>query len=307
MITDIGRPATTRAIVTGTGSQPRWRRRVRSRQGATRGSWVRRTLLTTLTWVLTVIFFFPVFWMVVTGFKTEAQAVSLPPQIFFMPTLEQYQNIVDRGILPYLQNSLLAAGVSTALVLLLALPAAYALAIRPIPKSRDALFFFLSTRFLPVAGVIAAIYLLARQLDLLNNVLVLILLYTAMNLPIAIWMLRSFMAEIPAAILEAARVDGAGFTTMMLRIIVPLLAPGIGATALICVIFAWNEFFLALILTTTSQSATLPVFLTGFITSQGAFWAQLDAAATVCAVPVVIAGWVAQKQLVRGLSLGAVK
>jgi sorbitol/mannitol transport system permease protein len=262
--------------------------------------------LTLLTWIVVGIFFFPVLWMLITGFKTESQAATRPPTLFFVPTLEQFHGILDRGVVPFLLNSLTVSFVTVAVVIILAIPAAYALAIRPVKKWRDVLFFFLSTRMLPVAAAIAPIYILARDLHLLDTTLVLILLNLVTNLPIAIWMLRSFLLEIPKEVLEAATVDGAGFTRSMFSIIMPMLGPGIGACALICFIFVWNEFFLAVNLTST-VAATLPVFLVGFITSEGQFWAQLSAAATVCAVPVIIAGWVAQDKLVRGLTLGAVK
>lgn len=270
------------------------------------GSRIGRMLLTLVTWFVVILFFFPVFWMILTGFKPENEAATRPPQLFFAPTLEQYENIVVRGVGTFLINSLVVSLVSVVLVILLALPASYALSIRPVKGWRDVLFFFLSTRMLPVAGAIAAIYLLARDLGLLDTTTVLILLNTVANLPIAIWMIRSFLSELPVEVLEAARVDGAGFLRTMWSVVLPMLAPGLASCALIVFIFVWNEFFLAVNLTST-MSATLPVFLVGFITAQGSFWAQLAAAATVCVVPVVIAGWVAQDKLVRGLTLGAVK
>jgi sorbitol/mannitol transport system permease protein len=168
------------------------------------------------------------------------------------------------------------------------------------------LFFFISTRFLPVVGAIVPIYVIARDTQLLDTVTVLIILYTAMNMPIAVWMLRSFFLEVPSAIMEAARIDGATPRQELVRIVLPLVVPGIAATALICVIFAWNEFFFAVNLT-ASRAATVPVFLAGFITSKGLFWARLSAAATMACLPVLLAGWIAQKQLVRGLTMGAVK
>lgn len=262
--------------------------------------------LTGLTWVFIVLLFFPVFWMFVTGFRHESDAATRPPTLFAPFTLEQYENIFERGVMPYLLNSVTVTVVSVLAVLVLAVPAAYALSIRPIKRWKDGLFFFLTTRMLPIAAAIAPIYILARDLRLLDTIWVLILLTMVTNLPIAIWMLRSFLLEIPTEIIEAARVDGAGFLRTMRSIILPILAPGIGACALICFIFTWNEFFLAVNLTSTA-APTLPVFLVGFITSEGQFWAQLSAAATICAVPVIAAGWIAQDKLVRGLTLGAVK
>lgn len=263
-------------------------------------------LLALLTWLATLMFFFPVLWMILSGFKTESQAGSNPPVLFFVPTLEQYQSIVDRGVLPFLINSVMVSVITVVLVIALAIPAAYALAIRPVKKWRDVLFFFLSTRMLPAAAAIAPIYLLAQALNLLDTTWLLILLDSVANLPIAVWMLRSFLIEIPGEVLEAAKMDGAGFMRTLRSVILPMLGPGIGACALICFIFVWNEFFFAVNLTST-VATTLPVFLVGFITSEGQFWASLSAAATLCAVPVIIAGWVAQDKLVRGLTLGAVK
>jgi sorbitol/mannitol transport system permease protein len=262
--------------------------------------------VTALAWIAGIGFFFPVLWMFLTGFKQEADAFTSPPKLVFAPTLAQYRAIFDRDFTPYLINSASATVVSTLLVLALAIPCAYGLAIKPVEKWRDVLFFFLSTRFLPVVGAIVPIYILARNAQLLDTVTVLIILYTAMNMPIAVWMLRSFFLEVPTAIMEAARVDGATLRHELVRIVLPLIAPGIAATALICVIFAWNEFFFAVNLT-ASRAATVPVFLVGFITSEGLFWARLSAAATMACLPVLLAGWIAQKQLVRGLTMGAVK
>jgi sorbitol/mannitol transport system permease protein len=244
--------------------------------------------------------------MFLTGFKQEADAFTSPPKLVFTPTLAQYQAIFERDFAPFLINSASATIVSTLLVLLLATPCAYGLAIKPIDKWRDVLFFFLSTRFLPVVGAIVPIYILARDTRLLDTVTVLIILYTAMNLPIAVWMLRSFMLEVPKEVLEAANVDGASTMKMMRQVLLPMVAPGVAATALICVIFAWNEFFFSVNLT-ASRAGTVPVFLVGFITSEGLFWARLSAAATMACLPVLLAGWIAQKQLVRGLTMGAVK
>ncbi|MEU8824593.1 carbohydrate ABC transporter permease [Streptomyces sp. NPDC048636] len=263
-------------------------------------------LWTAGTWLVTAVFFFPVLWMVLTAFKTEADAYTTTPKVVFSPTLEQFRAVFAEGVGPYLGNSALAAGASTAVVLLLATPAAYALSIRPVRRWRDALFFFLSTKMLPVVAAIIPVYLAARGLGALDSVGTLIVLYTAMNLPVAVWMLRSFFLEIPREVLEAARVDGATARQEVMWVLLPMVAPGIAATALICVIFSWNEFFLALNLTSV-RSATMPVFLVGFITSEGLYWARLAAAATLACLPVLLMGWLAQRQLARGLSMGAVK
>ncbi|MGH3386705.1 MAG: carbohydrate ABC transporter permease [Nocardioidaceae bacterium] len=264
------------------------------------------TVATIATWVIGFLFFFPVLWMVVTAFKQEVDASTDTPKIFFAPTLEQFRGVFDSGFWPYVGNSVFATAVSTALVLLLAVPAAYAVSIRPVGKTQDVLFFFISTKMLPVVAVIVPLYVIAQNVGMLDNIWFLVVLFTSMNLPIAVWMLRSFMVEVPGEVLEAAEVDGAGMFASFREVLLPMLAPGIAATALICVIFAWNEFFFSVNLT-AARAGTVPVFLVGFITSEGLFFAQLSAAATMAALPVVIAGWVAQKQLVRGLSMGAIK
>ena len=257
-------------------------------------------------WVVGIIFFFPVLWMVLTSFKTEAQAYTNVPHLFFTPTLSQYRTVFASGLWPYVANSAFATIVSTLLVLLLAIPCAFALSLRPVRKTRDVLFFFISTKMLPVVAAIIPIYIAARDLHMLDNIWTLVILYTAMNLPIAVWMMRSFFLEVPHELLEAAEMDGASLRRTMREVILPVVAPGIAATALICCIFSWNEFFFAVNLTAT-QAATVPVFLVGFISSEGLYFAQLAAAATVATLPVILAGWVAQRYLVRGLSFGAIK
>ncbi|GAB6939578.1 carbohydrate ABC transporter permease [Isoptericola variabilis] len=262
-------------------------------------------LLTALTWILALGFFFPVAWMAMTAFKQENQASSDPPTWFFSPTLDQFRAVIGESG-SYVANSAIATGVSTVLVLLLGIPAAYALSIRPVEKVSDVLFFFISTKMLPVVAVIVPIYVIAGQLKVLDNIWTLVVLYTAMNLPIAVWMMRSFFQEIPAEVLEAAAVDGAGLMKTLRSVLIPMVAPGIAATALICVIFAWNEFFFALNLT-ASRAATVPIFIVSTMTSEGLFLARLCAAALLASLPVILAGWIAQKQLVRGLSMGAIK
>jgi sorbitol/mannitol transport system permease protein len=273
-------------------------------------------------WVIGLIVFFPVLYLVATSLKTEAAAVVLPPTFLplpgvdlnptemppftFAPTFEQYQTILDRGFGPFFARSLIVVIGSTILVIALAVPCSYALAFKMIQGWRDTLFFFISTKFLPPVGIIVPVYIIMNQLQLLDNIFALLIMYTAMNLPIAIWMLRSFFEEVPPDVLQAAQVDGADVWTQMTRIILPMVAPGLTATVFIGAIFAWNEFFFAVSLTAT-KAATVPLFMIGFVTSEGLFWAKLAAAGTMAMLPVVIAGWVAQRQRVRGLSLGAVK
>src|SRR5438309_8728026 len=259
-----------------------------------------------LAWFVAIVFFFPVLWMALEGLKTEVQAASIPPTILFMPTLSAIQEVLSRDFPPYLINSATATLGSTLLVLVLGLPAAYALSIRPVKRTRDVLFFLISTRFLPFAASLVPLYILARDLHLLDNILVLVIIYTTINLPLGIWLLRSFMLELPHELIEAARVDGASMRHELINIVLPLIMPGIAATSLICLIFSWNEFFYAVNFTTTI-AATSPIFLVGFISGRGLFYAKLAAAAPLASLPVLLAGWIAQKQLIRGLTMGAVK
>jgi sorbitol/mannitol transport system permease protein len=261
-----------------------------------------------IAWIIAIIFVVPVLFMILTSFHSEADAGTNPPSITANLTTEGYRDFFSGGIdpWPYLANSLTASVLSTLVVLCLAIPAAYACSIRPVRKWTDVMFFFLSTKMLPPVAGLLPIYLIAQKINMLDNIFLLVILYTSMNLPIAVWMMRSFLAEIPPAILEAASIDGAGLLYQMRKIIVPIAMPGIAATSLICFIFSWNELLFARVLTGVSAQ-TGPVFLTSFVTSQGLFLAKVCAAATIVSLPVLIAGFAAQDKLVQGLSLGAVK
>lgn len=259
-----------------------------------------------VAWLVGLGFFFPVFWMVLTSFKAESDAATRPPKLFFVPTLDQYSAVFNQGIGPAMLNSVFATAMSTLLVLLLGVPAAFALSLRPVRKTSDALFFFMSTKMLPVVAAILPLYVIVSNIGLLDNIWALVVLYTSMNLPIAVWMMRSFFLEVPGELLEAASLDGASLWRSVREVILPLVSPGIAATALICVIFAWNEFFLAVNLTAVNAQ-TMPVYLVGFIAGEGQYWAVLSAAATMAALPVILCGWFAQNKLVRGLSFGAIK
>jgi sorbitol/mannitol transport system permease protein len=260
---------------------------------------------TVLGWVVGIGFFIPVLWMVITAFKPESAAETWPPKFTFTPTLAEFR-LVFSGMGPFIEHSAIATVGSTIVVLVLALPAAYALSIRPVGKWRDGLFFFISTKMLPVVAAIGPLYVIALKTHLLDSIWLLIILYAAMNLPLAIWMIRSFMLEVPTEMLEAARLDGAGRFREITEVIMPVVSPGLVSTALICVIFAWNELFLALNLTVTN-AATMPMFLISSVPQEGLYIAHLSAAATVASVPVIIVGWIAQRSLVRGLSMGAIK
>ena len=260
---------------------------------------------TVLGWVVGIAFFVPVLWMVITAFKPESAAETWPPKFTFSPTLAEFR-LVFSGMGPFIEHSAIATAGSTILVLLLGLPAAYALSVRSVKGWRDALFFFISTKMLPIVAAIGPLYVIALKAHLLDSIWLLIILYTAMNLPLAVWMLRSFMLEVPGELLEAARLDGAGQIREITTVISPIVAPGLVSTALICIIFAWNELFLAINLTVTN-AATMPMFLISSVPQEGLYIAHLSAAATVASVPVIIVGWIAQRSLVRGLAMGAIK
>ncbi|WP_406352856.1 carbohydrate ABC transporter permease [Streptomyces hirsutus] len=279
----------------------RGRPRTRNRKGAGLGL---------VAWLAGIVFFLPIAWMALTSFHSEEDAATNPPSFAAALTLDGYREFFGAGggasPWPSLINSTVASVASMILVLLLALPAAYALSIRPVKRWTDVLFFFLSTKMLPVVAGLLPLYLFAKNTGMLDNIWLLVLLYTSMNLPIAVWMMHSFLSEIPVAVIEAAQIDGARLPTVLARIIAPMAMPGIAATALICFIFSWNELLFARVLTGV-VAETAPVFLTGFITSQGLFLAKVCAASLVISLPVLAAGFAAQDKLVQGLSLGAVK
>ena len=284
----------------------------RTTEGAARRTRPPRSgmILGMVAWLIGILVVLPVLWMLLTSLHSEAAAATNPPSIAAPLTLQGYREFfgASSGASPWppLLNSATASVLSTVLVLVFAIPAAYALSIRPVRKWTDVLFFFLSTKMLPVVAGLLPIYLFAQAAGLLDNVWLLIVLYTSMNLPIAVWMMRSFLAEVPVEMLEAAAMDGAGLIRTLREIVAPVVLPGIAATSLICFIFSWNELLFARVLTGT-VAQTAPVFLTGFVTSQGLFLAKVCAAALVVSLPVIIAGFAAQDKLVQGLSLGAVK
>ncbi|HJB64158.1 MAG TPA: carbohydrate ABC transporter permease [Candidatus Microbacterium pullistercoris] len=267
-------------------------------------------VLGVVAWLVGLIFVAPILWMILTGLHSEVDAATNPPSFLAPLTFESFTDFfgASGGLdpWPFLINSAVAALVSTLIVLILSTSAAYALAVRKIDRWSDVMFFLLSTKMLPMVAGLLPVYIVARMLGILDTWLLLIIIYSAMNMPIAVWMMRSFLAEVPVAILEAAEIDGARLPRIFVQILLPLTAPGLAATALICVIFSWNELLFASVLTSTS-AATSPVFLTSFVTSQGLFLSQVCAASLVISVPVLVAGIAAQDKLVQGLSMGAVK
>ena len=260
-------------------------------------------------WVVGMLWIFPVGWTLLTSFKTEqdASAQTLHNGL----TLGRYSDVSHSttgtlSLSAAFTNSLVVVVVSTVIVMLLALPAAYALAIRPVPKWRDVLFFFISLKFLPIVASIFPIYVYAQKWNLIGTRTILIVLYIAINLPLAIWMLRSFFIEVPRELIEAAEIDGTSLFNQLRSVILPIAAPGIAATALLCVIFAWNEYFYAIQLNFAGAS-TMPQWVIGNVSTRGNFLAKLSAASIIACLPVVLAGWAAQKRMIRGLSMGAIK
>jgi sorbitol/mannitol transport system permease protein len=260
-------------------------------------------------WVVGMLWIFPVGWTLLTSFKTEqdASAQTLHNGL----TFGRYSDVSHSttgtlSLSAAFTNSLVVVVVSTVIVMLLALPAAYALAIRPVPKWRDVLFFFISTKFLPIVASIFPIYVYAQKWNLIGTHTILIILYIAINLPLAIWMTRSFFIEVPRELIEAAEIDGTSLINQLRSVILPIAAPGIAATALLCVIFAWNEYFYAIQLNFAGAS-TMPQWVIGNVSTRGNFLAKLSAASMIACLPVVLAGWAAQKRMIRGLSMGAIK
>ena len=266
-----------------------------------------RLLPTVLGWTVALVLFFPIAWMLATSFKTEIVAVSTPPVLVFEPTLENYQAVHQRAnYVGHAISSIILSFGATALALLFAVPASYAMAFFPTKRTRATLLWMLSTKMLPPVGVLVPIYLLFRDLGLIDTHLGLIMVYALMNLPIVIWMLFTFFREVPKDILEAGRMDGAKPNQEILFILLPLTLPGIASTGLLSVILCWNEAFWSLNLT-TSHAAPLTAFIASFSAPEGLFWAKLSAASTLAIAPILIFGWFSQRQLVRGLTFGAVK
>lgn len=266
----------------------------------------KRILLTLLGWSVALVIFFPIFWMILTGFKTETAAIA-DPSLIFSPTLESYQDVHARsGYARFALNSVAVAFGSTFFALLIAIPSAYAMAFLPTKRTKGTLLWMLSTKMLPSVGVLVPIYLIFRDTGLLDTRTGLIIIYTLMNLPIVVWMLYTFFKDMPKDILEAGRMDGASTLQEVMFLLLPLTLPGIASTGLLSVILSWNEAFWSLNLT-TSKAAPLTAYIASFSSPEGLFWAKLSAASTMAIAPILILGWMTQKQMVRGLTFGAVK
>ena len=268
-----------------------------------------RKLITTIAaWAVALIIFFPVFWMILTSFKTEASAVASPPQLFTADwTLENYAEVWARSDYPrFFWNSVVISVGSTLLGLVIAVPAAWAMAFVPGRKTKDLLMWMLSTKMMPAVAVMIPLYLLFLKLGLIDTKIGLVIALMLMNLPIIVWMLYTYFKEIPGEILEAARMDGAGLWSEILHVLTPMALPGLASTCLLNIILAWNEAFWTIVLTTT-KAAPLSAFIASFSAPQGLFYAKLSAASAMAILPILILGWFSQKQLVRGLTFGAVK
>lgn len=268
----------------------------------------RKALVTVLAWTIGLALFFPILWTVILSFKTEGDAIGSPLAVLTAPfTLESYATVQERSnYFLHFWNSVVISLGSTLLALVVAIPAAWAMAFVPGPKTKDLLMWMLSTKMMPAVGVLVPIYLIFRDLGLLDTRSGLVVVLMLMNLPIVIWMLYTYFREIPGEILEAARMDGATLRDEIIHVLTPMAVPGIASTLLLNVILAWNEAFWTLQLT-TSKAAPLTTFIAGYSSPEGLFYAKLSAASTLAIAPILILGWFSQKQLVRGLTFGAVK
>ncbi len=264
-------------------------------------------LRTVSAWFVTLLLFFPLGWLVLTAFKTELQAISVPPLLLFTPTLENFTIVQNRSdYLLYAQNSLITSVVSTVLGLLLAFPAAYSMAFFKSKRTKDILMWMLSTKMMPAVGALVPVYVLAQTAGLLDTRTALVIVFTLSNLPIMVWMLYSYLKEIPGEILEASRMDGATLWQEFRLVLLPLTMGGVASTGLLCLVLAWNEAFWSLNLS-AAQAGTLATLIASYSSPEGLFWAKLSAASFMAIAPIVVFGWFTQKQLVQGLTFGAVK
>ncbi len=268
----------------------------------------RKIVTTIVAWAIGILIFFPILWTFLTSFKTEAEAIASPPSLLFFDwTFENYREVQARSdYFKHFMNSVVISFGSTLLGLIIAIPAAWAMAFSPTPRTKDVLMWMLSTKMMPAVGVLVPMYLLFRNTGLLDTRTGLVIILTLINLPIIIWMLYTYFKEIPGEILEAARMDGASLGKEIIYVLTPMAVPGIASTVLLNIILAWNEAFWTLNLT-AAKSAPLTAFIASYSSPEGLFYAKLSAASTMAIAPILILGWFSQKQLVRGLTFGAVK
>ena len=268
-----------------------------------------RVVVSTIgAWFFGFLIFFPILWMVLASFKTELEAFAIPPSfLFFHWTTENYATVQERSdYLLHAMNSIIIAGGSTLIALLIAIPAAWSMAFSPTKRTKDILLWMLSTKMMPPVGVLVPIYLIFKTFGLLDSRIGLVFILCLGNLPIVIWMLFTYFKEIPRDILEAARMDGATIGRELVYVLTPMAIPGLASTMLLNLILAWNEAFWTLNLS-TSNAAPLTTFIASYSSPEGLFWAKLSAASTLAIAPILVLGWFSQKQLVRGLTFGAVK
>lgn len=262
---------------------------------------------TVAAWAVALLLFFPLGWLLLTAFKTELQAIAVPPELFFKPTLENFHEVQERSdYLHYAWNSVVTSVLSTLLGLAIAAPAAYAMAFFKGKYDKDILMWMLSTKMMPAVGALVPIYVLAQKSHLLDTQLGLIIVFTLSNLPIMVWMLYSGFKEIPNEILEAARMDGATLWQEATKVLLPLSLGTFASTGLLCLVLSWNEAFWSLNLS-SAQAGTLATLIASYSSPEGLFWAKLSAASLMAIAPIVVFGWFSQKQLVQGLTFGAVK
>ena len=268
----------------------------------------RKATVTALAWFIGFLIFFPILWTILTSFKTEGEAIAAPPSfLFFDWTMENYLTVNERSDYPrHFWNSVVISVGSTLLGLLIAIPAAWAMAFVPGKRTKDVLMWMLSTKMMPAVGVLIPMYLLFQRLGLFDTKIGLVLALMLMNLPIIVWMLYTYFKEIPGEILEASRMDGASLRSEIIYVLTPMAVPGIASTLLLNIILAWNEAFWTLNLT-AAKAAPLTAFIASYSSPEGLFYAKLSAASTMAIAPILILGWFSQKQLVRGLTFGAVK
>jgi sorbitol/mannitol transport system permease protein len=265
------------------------------------------SIVTAASWLVAALVFFPIFWMILTSFKTELNAFSSPPSLFFWPTMENYLAVFERSdYLRYAGNSVVVSFVSSIVAMMIGIPAAYSMAFFPTKRTQGVLLWMLSTKMLPPVGVLVPIYLLSRDAGLLDSRTGLVIIYTLINLPIVIWMIYTYFKDVPKDILEACRMDGAGLWQEIRHVLVPITMGGLSSTFLLSLILSWNEAFWSLNLT-ASKAAPLTALIASYSSPEGLFWAKLSAASTLAVAPILVFGWISQKQLVRGLTFGAVK
>jgi len=264
-------------------------------------------LRTLVAWGITLLLFFPLGWLALTAFKTEMQAIAVPPLLQFSPTLDNFREVQLRSdYLLYATNSIITSVLSTLLGLAIAAPAAYSMAFFKSRRTKDILMWMLSTKMMPAVGALVPVYVMAQHSGLLDTRLGLVIVFTLSNLPIMVWMLYSHFKDIPHEILEAARMDGATLWQELRLVLLPLGLGGLASTGLLCLVLSWNEAFWSLNLS-SAKAGTLATLIASYSSPEGLFWAKLSAASLLAIAPIVVFGWFSQKQLVQGLTFGAVK